>query len=211
MLKPCPPFAAMWARDAAALVWFDPTCYIRQVPFGLFRRSPRAERDVDRVWLTHEAKLWGVLAVSDARIVVHFAETRRALQSLAHREGATVEIALAEELVRPPQPDPTLVVVVAERHPLREHDQRVVAWADSAAGRIAFHVSLEDPLLALFVGDSLRAMLDQLGLTPGTPLQSALVSRSIEKAQARVASRAQADVPSDSAAGWLQANGIGAP
>jgi hypothetical protein len=182
------------------------------VPFRFWKRGPRAERDADRVWLTEEAKLRGVLAATDAQIVAHFSRTRRSLQVLARQEGRTVDVALAQELAAAPQdPDPARVVVVAERHPLREHDERVVAWADARAGRVAFHVSLEDPVLALFVGDSLRPLLDELGMTPEAPLQSALVSRSIANAQARVARRARADVPADSAAGWLQANGIDAP
>jgi hypothetical protein len=41
-------------------------------------------------------------------------------------------------------------------------------------------------------------------------LQSPLVSRSIAGAQAKVRERAAGDVPSDSAEGWLQVNGVSA-
>ena len=177
---------------------------------SLFRRKPRAEREEDRVWTTDEARLRGVLATTGVRFVAHFAQTRRALQALARDEGRTVEVALAQDLVSPSSPDPALTIVVAERHPLREHDERVAAWADSAAGRIVFHVSLDDPVLALFVGESLRPILDKLGLREDAPLQSPLLSRSVANAQAKVRNRASGDVPSDSAAGWLQANGVGA-
>jgi hypothetical protein len=181
------------------------------VPWNPFHRRPRAEREEDRVWLTREARLRGLLAVPGARVVAHFGETRRALQALAHREGGAVEVVLAEQLIDPPQRDPELTVVVAERHPLRAHDERVAAWADAAAGRLVFHVSLEDPAVALFVGDSVRSVLDRLGMTADTPLQSPLVSRSIASAQAKVRERATGDLPSDSAEGWLQVNGFRAP
>jgi hypothetical protein len=177
---------------------------------SLFRRRPRAEREEDEVWLTREAKLRGVLAVPGARLVAHFADTRRALLSLAHQEGRPVEVLLARQLSVPSRDDRQLRVVVAERHPLREQDERVVAWADAAAGRIVFHVSLEDPAVALFVGDTVRGVLDRLGMTAEVPLQSRFLSRSIAGAQARVRKRAPDDVPADSAEAWLQANGVSA-
>lgn len=178
---------------------------------GLFGRRPRAKRDEDRVWLTRDAKLSGLLAAAaqGASVIAHFPETRRTLQALARERGQGLEVRLAAGLAPPLSPKPELLVVVAERHPLREHDQRVAAWADAAAGRIGFHVSLEDPLLAVFVGEQLRPLLEKLGMTADAPLESGMVSRSIEKAQERVKRQATTDLPADSAEGWLQANGIG--
>lgn len=175
---------------------------------SLFRRPSRAARDDDQVWLTDAARLRGVLAVPAATLVAHFSDTRRALQALARETGSAVEVALADALADPPERDPQRLVVVVERHPLREHDERVAAWADAGAGRIVFHVSLEDPVLATFAGSSLRGLLDRLGMPSDAPLQSPLVSRAIEGAQAKIRKRARADVPSASAAGWLQANGL---
>jgi hypothetical protein len=174
----------------------------------LFRRKAHAEREDDQVWVTDEARRRGVLAVPGARLVAHFADTRHALQRLARESGRIVDVALAAGLVAPPERDPEALVVVAERHPLREHDDRVAEWADAAAGRVVFHLSLEDPVLALFAGDRLRGVLERLGLTPETPIQSRLVSRAIEQAQAKIRGRATGDVPAASAAGWLQANGL---
>ena len=175
---------------------------------SLFRRKARAERDDDTVWATSEARLRAVLATPGARLVAHFDETRRALQALAREGGPPVDVALAAGLVPPPERDPGLLVVVAERHPLREHDERVAEWADAAAGRIAFHVSLEDAPIALFAGERFRGVLERLGLAPDTPIRSRLVSRAIEGAQDRIRREATGDMPSASSAGWLQANGF---
>jgi preprotein translocase subunit SecA len=161
---------------------------------SLFRRAARAEREDDKVWVTSDARFDAVLAVPDARLVAHFAETRQAIQSRARMAGRHVEVALAAGLVAPPERDPERLVVVAERHPLREHDERVAQWADIAAGRIVFHLSLEDPIVALFAGESLRGVLERLGLTPESPIESRFVSRAIERAQAQIRSRATGDV-----------------
>lgn len=178
---------------------------------SLFRRKARALREDDTVWATSEARLRAVLATPGARLVAHFEETRRALQALARGGGRPVDVALVAGLVPPPERDPGLLVVVAERHPLREHDERVAEWADAAAGRVAFHLSLEDPLVALFAGERLRGVLERLGLTPDMPIRSRLVSRAIEQAQDRIRKHATGDLPSASSAGWLQANGFSEP
>lgn len=158
--------------------------------------------------MTRRAKLQALVAAADGRLVAHFAETRRALQELARELGRSIQVTLADSLVDPPAPDRQLRVLVAERHPLREHDERVAAWADAAAGSIAFHVCLEDPLIAAFIGDTEASLFGKLGLAPDEPIENALVSRAIERAQARVRNRAPNDLPADSAEGWMRANGL---
>ena len=176
---------------------------------AFFNRQPRAKRDPDCVWMTREAKLRAVVAASGARVVVHFSETRRALQALARQRGSPLEVALATGLPNLPSRDPELRVLVAERHPLREHDERIAAWADATAGRIVFHLALDEAPLSLFAGDGLRSVLDKLGASADEPLVNAMVSRSIERAQQRVKKKATGDLPADSAAGWMRANGFG--
>lgn len=177
----------------------------------LFGGSPRAEREPDRVWLNDEARLRGVLASPGARIVAHFAQTRRSLLELARQQGQEVGVLLAGELPTPLQRSPALVVVVAERHPLREQDEAVARWADAAAGKVVFHVSLEDAPIAVFAGNGLRPLLERLGAPPGEPLCHPMISRAIESAQARIRKLARVPVPADSAAAWMAANGIGGP
>jgi len=159
--------------------------------------------------MTREAKYRAIVAAEGARVVVHFAETRRALQALAREQGRSLDVTLSDGLAAAgaaPAPNATLRVLVAERHPLREHDERVASWADSSAASIVFHVSLDDAVLSLFVTDSLRAILDKLGATPDAPLESGMVSRSIEKAQGKIKKKARGDLPADSPAAWMQAN-----
>jgi preprotein translocase subunit SecA len=177
--------------------------------FSFLRRGPRARRDPDRVFMTRRAKLEALVSAGEVRIVAHFAETRRALQDLARERGRTIQVVLSAGLVPPPGPDPSLRVVVAERHLLREHDDRVAAWADAAAGSLGFYLSFDDPVIAAFVDEEAKALFQRLGLGPDEPIESALVARAIQGAQARVRKAAASDLPADSAEGWMRANGLG--
>ncbi len=172
---------------------------------ALFGRK-RARRDEDRVWMTRRAKMRALLA-QPGRLVAHFPATRRDLQSLARQEGRHVSVELAAGLVEAPERDAGLLVVVAERHPLREHDERVVRWADASAGAIVFHVSLDDEPLARFAAERVQGLLARLGGSPDEALESRFLSRAIENAQAKVAKAATGDQPADSAEDWLRVNG----
>lgn len=105
----------------------------------------------------------------------------------------------------PPSPLPVLVL---ERHFLREHDDRVVRFAEGLGGRadVEFHASLDDPLMKLFVGEWVRTTLRQLGAKEDEAIDSAMVARRLAAAQARVAKSLVADPDVDSAAEWLARN-----
>ncbi len=159
------------------------------------------------MWTTRRAKMRALLA-QPGRLVAHFPATRRDLQSLARQEGLHVSVELAAGLVEAPERNADLLVVVAERHPLREHDERVVRWADASAGAVVFHVSLEDEPLVRFVDERVKGLLARLGGSPDEALESRLLSRAVENAQAKVAKGATGDRPADSAEDWLRVNGV---
>src|SRR5690606_34890086 len=56
-------------------------------------------------------------------------------------------------------------------------------------GSSRFYLSLEDPLMRIFAGDRVRAIMDRLRLPEGEPIEARMVSRSIESAQRKVESR----------------------
>lgn len=105
----------------------------------------------------------------------------------------------------PPSP---LSVLVLERHFLRKHDDVVPRFAEGLGSKasVDFHISLDDPLLAIFVGEWVRDMLRKLGMQPDETINSPMVSRRIEQAQAKIAGQTSTDVDADSAAEWLERN-----
>ena len=164
-----------------------------------------ARREADRVFMTAEAK-WRALATeTGVKLVAHFPASRRELQEWAKAHDRSVSVTLAGELLAPAEPDPNLRVMVIERHPLRERDDKVCEWADAAAQRITFNVSLDDALLASFAG-SIRSVLERLGGHSDEVLHNAMLSRSIAGAQEKIRSRAVHDLPADSPEAWMRTN-----
>jgi len=105
-------------------------------------------------------------------------------------------------------PESPLPVVVLERHLLRKHDDHVAHFADGLGSKAAveFHVSLDDPLMAMFAGEWVTNALRNLGMKESEAIDSALVGRRIEQAQAKIAQTIHSDEDADTAADWLEPN-----
>ncbi len=110
----------------------------------------------------------------------------------------------------PPETSATspLPVVVVERHLLRKHDDHVARFAEGLGSKAAieFHVAMDDPLMALFAGEWVSNVLRTLGLTESEAIDSALVTRRIEAAQAKLAKTIDTDQDAESATEWLERN-----
>jgi preprotein translocase subunit SecA len=75
-------------------------------------------------------------------------------------------------------------ILVYGRNDNRAADEAILAFADALGpnAHIAFHVSLDDPLLKAF-GASLVPMLEKLGMKENEPISHAMVTRAIRNAQ----------------------------
>jgi preprotein translocase subunit SecA len=56
-------------------------------------------------------------------------------------------------------------------------------------GSSRFYLSLDDPLLRIFAGDRVRAIMDRLKMPEGEAIEAGIVTRSIESAQRKVEAR----------------------
>ena len=81
-----------------------------------------------------------------------------------------------------------LHVIGTERHESRRVDNQLRGRAGRQGdpGSSKFYLSLEDTLLRIFGGDRLLQMVNKMGMADNEALESAWLSRSIEKAQQRV-------------------------
>ncbi|HYF04567.1 MAG TPA: preprotein translocase subunit SecA [Patescibacteria group bacterium] len=81
-----------------------------------------------------------------------------------------------------------LHVVGTERHESRRIDNQLRGRSGRQGdpGSSQFFVSLEDDLMRLFGGERLKGLMDTLGLEDTQPIDSKLVSRSIEQAQKKI-------------------------
>jgi hypothetical protein len=197
--------------------------------FDWLKRPPgNADELPDSIWLTHQAKLAGVIQAVEALLgastgrasvflVAHFDDCQRELEQLAQAAGLeapSLLVAKAENL-RPRvaaaaglNESHQVVIVVAQRHFLRRHDEAIVEFARGlpCKSRVVFHVSLEDPLMRLFAGDWLLNTLRRLGAKEDEAIQSNLVARRVKAAQKRLAARVSSDLPAISAEEWIKLN-----
>ena len=84
-----------------------------------------------------------------------------------------------------------LHIVGTERHESRRIDNQLRGRSGRQGdpGSSRFYLSLEDPLLRIFSGERLSAIMQRLKMPEGEPIEHPIVNRSIAKAQTRVESR----------------------
>jgi preprotein translocase subunit SecA len=84
-----------------------------------------------------------------------------------------------------------LRIVATERHESRRIDNQLRGRSGRQGdpGQSRFYLSLEDPLMKIFAGDRVRAIMDRLKMPEGEAIEAGIVSRSLEKAQRNVEAR----------------------
>lgn len=84
-----------------------------------------------------------------------------------------------------------LAIIGTERHESRRIDNQLRGRAGRQGdpGSSQFFLSLEDDLLRIFGGDNIKSFMEKMGLEEDEPINSRMVSNSIQKAQKRVEAR----------------------
>ncbi|MFN4901645.1 MAG: preprotein translocase subunit SecA [Betaproteobacteria bacterium] len=84
-----------------------------------------------------------------------------------------------------------LHIVGTERHESRRIDNQLRGRSGRQGdpGSSRFYLSMDDPLLRIFAGDRMKAIMNRLGVPHGEPIEAGMVSRSIESAQRKVENR----------------------
>ncbi|MBL8308469.1 MAG: SEC-C domain-containing protein, partial [Rubrivivax sp.] len=78
-----------------------------------------------------------------------------------------------------------------ERHESRRIDNQLRGRSGRQGdpGQSRFYLSLDDPLMRIFAGDRVRAIMDRLKMPEGEAIEAGIVNRSIESAQRKVEAR----------------------
>lgn len=191
-------------------------------------KTPKTNVDLldDVIWLTKQAKLAGISAsiarclAEPARpfavlLVAHFRDCLEQLQALIQPAGFdNVIVATAEYLKGRSAPrlgsddSQTVVIIVAERHPLQSHDAAIAEFAQRlpCRCRLVHHVSLEDPMMRMFAGEWVQNVLQRLGMNKTEAIESRMVTRRIQAAAQKIENQAVSDMAADSAEEWLERN-----
>ena len=85
----------------------------------------------------------------------------------------------------------SLRIIATERHESRRIDNQLRGRSGRQGdpGSSRFYLSLDDPLMRIFAGDRVRAIMDRLKMPEGEAIEAGIVTRSIESAQRKVEAR----------------------
>ena len=101
-------------------------------------------------------------------------------------------------------------IALIENHPMHSINDQIVQQAEQAGLKeLIIYTSLDAPIMQLFGGERLKSIMGQLGLKEAEPIEHAMVSKSIQKAQEKMEQKLTAhnDIRT-SPEEWLSANPI---
>lgn len=203
--------------------------------FGLFAKKPPASRingKPDAVYLDDASRLAAVAkeihaATRPVTVLTPFVDHVAPIRDGLSRHGigtATLDLSYRAPTLAPDEVYvvafdtlPTLLsdvreprdFIQVERHPLRAHDAEVdrLIEANSAAHRLRIRLALGDGLLSFFDADgSLANLMKRLDMPPDEAVEHALVTQSIDNAQAKVAKKVPSEIRASSFAQWRALN-----
>ena len=190
--------------------------------FGKGSKSTVQTMD-DRIWITEKAKFKGLGRQLDENndsaailLVAHFDDAFAQLMSIADAYSGNVPLQatparnLSTDIAARLNIDEsaTIDLIVAERHPMLSADDAIMQFAEEIPCncRLTYHLSLEDPLLKMFVTEFVQRILDSLEMTEEEAIQSSMISRRIKAAQQKIESKVLGNATAKSAAEWLKLN-----
>jgi len=95
-------------------------------------------------------------------------------------------------------------IAFAESYPLHTKERELTAgWPPQ---ELVIYGALDEPFFQYFGGDKIVALLQKLGIREGEPLEHAMISKSIETAQEKVAKQMFTEQTARSQAEWIQKN-----
>lgn len=99
-------------------------------------------------------------------------------------------------------------ILVAEHHPTRRHDAAIERFAAAVSGKVqlTYFAALDEPLMARFAGAWVTEILQRLGMQVDECIESAMVARSLARAQHKIEEAALSDEPASSSAAWIDRN-----
>ena len=119
----------------------------------------------------------------EAEVVAH-AGQKSTVTIATNMAGRGTDIKLSDEVRKAGG----LAIIGTERHDSRRVDRQLRGRAGRQGdpGSSTFYVSLEDKLMRLFGSERIAAVVDKMGLKDDEPLESKMLSSSVEKAQKKV-------------------------
>ncbi len=175
--------------------------------FGLFGKKKESLLVHDKIWSTEKAKFNALLAAkkSDPALffVAWFEETKINLEAYFKKNNIEEEIYLANNLSLMQHGKKFIFV---EHHPLQKEEQRVATRFDLK--EITVYSSLTEPIFELFGADRIVELLKQMGFNENEMIEHTMVSKSIVRAQEKIASKTATNATAKSQKEWFSNAGL---
>ena len=158
--------------------------------FNIFKKkTPKGLKDPKinvRVWINQEAKEKACtkMALADPALIFiawskvtwdHFQEAFKA-------QGLPNEVLLANDIIPSRMTGKNFVFL--ERH--YDHDKEDKLLNSLKTNQVLVHVSLNDPLMAVFSGDRLLEMMNKMGVKEDEFIEHPMINKSIERAMEKI-------------------------
>lgn len=170
--------------------------------FGLFKKDSPSAKVNDQIWMSSDAK-WNACkkmqAVNPGCLWVAWFEAT-ASELLAHVPGANVMIA---EKINAPLNDKSMIIFV-EHFPIAEREQNLFLRMNLT--EVPVLSSLDEPLFQLFGGERTIKIMQRLGTKDDEVISHSMITKSINRAQAKIKSVVRYVKPATSAKEWFELN-----
>lgn len=171
--------------------------------FGLFKKSSKEIKVVDKVWLSKQAK-WNACAQMvkldpSVLLVCWFDET---LHETENNPALAQNVIKAENVTY----DKTVgkMVLFAEHFPLVSVEQEM--FAKLQLTEVPVLNSLDETIFTLFGGENLIEVMKQLGVGDNEIIGHAMITKSIRRAQEQIEKESGTNYSARSAHEWLSLN-----
>lgn len=170
--------------------------------FGLFSKKNKGLVVHDKVWKSDKAKFDACIEweKTDPNVlfVAWFDETKNKLQAHFEEKNLIEEVYLADKLGLMQQ-DKNFIFI--EHHPLQAEEQRIATHFGKK--EITVFSSLEEPIFQLFGSNRIIGMLENLGMKDDEMIEHSFITKSIIKAQEKIAANSTVNVSAKSQQEWF--------
>ena len=178
--------------------------------FNLFGKKPGAGSEVvfeDKVYISSAAKMNACLQLAKDQPTILFVgwfnETVRKFKDLFIQNGLEESRVIEARFAHTAQLQ-NHAPVFLEHHPL--HEKEIALAEKLGQKKIIVYSSLDEPLFNLFGSDKIISMMRQMGMKEDEAVVHQLITKSIKRAQEKIAGKISIEQPANSQAEWLERN-----
>lgn len=174
--------------------------------FGLFGKKKDSLTVHDKIWITEKAKFDACINFKKENanifLIAWFEETKNNLEEYFKENNLEVEVHLADLLSLMDQGKEFIFV---EHHPLQTEEHRIAEKL--GVQEITVLSSISEPVFSLFGGDKMVDMMRKMGMKEDEMIEHNMISKSIMRAQEKIAEKSRQHISARSQADWLQQAG----